>query len=362
MSHVNTCARFGYVARGRSTYDVHSTFVRATLVVHGKGKAPRRWICRGRGPPGGPDGQAEPYPPHRRPAQDRSAVRQPGVPGSGSRAGSRGCRGVARDARGPPGWPLTAARRSRSSRGSSTRRGARLSNSNSSSSGYGRDAMTGPLHYASIERVRIAWLYWDVCGPVGVDPLIAVAQLVHETAEPDVVVVAAAAAQPGGDRRDRRQGPEDRGAAGRAFPGVVVGGPRARRPAARCTRPRRASTAIRSRPHALPRLAPLPIEKHGKGHTSGGSRRRGGRRTRTTRTSSSRSRTGSPRDDRRADSWVGSRTTPESRRRRAQRHGDERRRMTDPDECEALWLGAGTARPAHDRDDAHEDVEPGAAS
>jgi hypothetical protein len=41
----------------------------------------------------------------------------------------------------------------------------------------------GPLHYTSIERVRIAWLYWDVCGPVGVDPLIAVAQLVHETAD-----------------------------------------------------------------------------------------------------------------------------------------------------------------------------------
>jgi hypothetical protein len=37
-------------------------------------------------------------------------------------------------------------------------------------------------HYTVDDRQRIAWLYWDVCTVVGVDPLIAVAQLVHETA------------------------------------------------------------------------------------------------------------------------------------------------------------------------------------
>jgi hypothetical protein len=35
--------------------------------------------------------------------------------------------------------------------------------------------------YPSGDRQRIAWLYWDVCTVVGVDPLIAVAQMVHET-------------------------------------------------------------------------------------------------------------------------------------------------------------------------------------
>jgi hypothetical protein len=36
--------------------------------------------------------------------------------------------------------------------------------------------------YSGGDRQLVAWLYWDTCMVVGVDPLIAVAQLVHETA------------------------------------------------------------------------------------------------------------------------------------------------------------------------------------
>jgi hypothetical protein len=36
--------------------------------------------------------------------------------------------------------------------------------------------------YSGGDRQLVAWLYWDTCTVVGVDPLIAVAQLVHETA------------------------------------------------------------------------------------------------------------------------------------------------------------------------------------
>jgi hypothetical protein len=40
----------------------------------------------------------------------------------------------------------------------------------------------GRAGYDASDRERIAWLYWDTCTVVGVDPLIAVAQMVHETA------------------------------------------------------------------------------------------------------------------------------------------------------------------------------------
>jgi hypothetical protein len=40
---------------------------------------------------------------------------------------------------------------------------------------------SNPVHYTPSDRLRIAWLYWDTCTVVGVDPLIAVAQLVLET-------------------------------------------------------------------------------------------------------------------------------------------------------------------------------------
>jgi hypothetical protein len=39
----------------------------------------------------------------------------------------------------------------------------------------------GRAGYDAPDRERIAWLYWDTCTVVGVDPLIAVAQMVHET-------------------------------------------------------------------------------------------------------------------------------------------------------------------------------------